>query len=673
MSEDPITLQSDKLDLDRVLRAARQVSERVQSLSANLGASADSLLFYTRGRVKSRSSIYGKEFKKRRGGNIYSYRNMTDLVGYRIVTLYPNQLNLAMNHISALLTAGQSLQQPIFEPGPLVHNLKEVIFFGADLDRYYRNCAEIFKDILKKDWLKHSSAEENLNHNNIEKYVDDFIKITGNEKGYYSSAHFIVYATCYIDDVLIRLPIEVQVRTALEDIWSEVNHERLYKVKSDTAWTYEYEKLYYETESLSDDLKTHISFGLEKISSFSEKSLETINERKKLVSGRLNRDDQVVPDASEKVFDISFIGYLIFILGNPFREYFQQLYVDFAAEIEGLRVSEFVSNDVLVKLDEARSSLVLASIALDNLAEVHAPNSAEAMLIMERQRLLGLELARLEIVALMWCGAVLDGDEFRFASLESTAEGTAGQATDSSETDDNEVTLIAKRMYHELCLIMSDPNALVQPVTMIGFWKSVIAAVFDEELAWEEIQNCYHRYKSGDDECLSADSVYHCLVRTEFAELTLWRAIDFAVPLNLDLLRAGRLPAKRDALFDRLRSSFFVSFEAYELARGHEQGQGDLTFGFSSSLRFRCMDLCLTSLLTVDGSLGFPIVAPLVEQYEDEILTMVDDAKGASKLDLAQYGIDEVQFRSNCASVTAIVHRAKAEKEKRIERKANEK
>lgn len=656
---DKIELTDDRIDLDLALRAAKQVAERVRSLSANIDSSSDSLLFYSRTRVKSRSSILGKEIRKKKDGKLYNFRKMTDLVGYRIVTLYPTELKSAMDHVKSILLAGKSLREPLFMDGPLVHDFKEILFYGAESNSYYKECSEYVKKYLFEDginWKKDNKSTTNPPLEEIDLLIERTVGTPENKADYYSSAHFIIYSISYIDSKRITIPIEVQVRTALEDIWSEVNHKQLYKLKSDTAWTYEYEKHYRQAISSSSDLKANISSGLEKITQFSEVSVSAIRARKELVSPRLKNNPNSLPSEATIIFDVSLVGYIIYILGHAHRDYFQRYYIDFANQIVGMRVSQFTSNDVLEKLDEARSALLEADEELSKLKASQELDSPESILIDERRRLLNLEQIRLKITALLWCGAFLEKEEFRVLEDPNSSDPNKTLSEESDELEDitDFAADIAREYYHELCIFMNENGSRVQPVTMIGYWKAIVASCFDRELAWEEIQKCYQRYRSGFDECLTDDSVYHCLLRAEYAEHALWRALDFLEPLDSDLLLQGKLPSKRDALYEQIRMAFVLAYEAYELSSGHEHGQGDLTFGFSSSLRFRCIDLCFSAIMAIDNHLGRLVTGDLLSSYDKQILRMVQDARNADDLQLSEHGIDYMQFHENCSIVIII-------------------
>src|ERR1700687_472195 len=116
--------RSDRAIFER-LQAAEAVAARLRALTDSLGPDFISMRFYVRIRVKGYDSVVKKIYMRRRkrGKELYSLENITDLVGFRIVTLYDDDIKTAIEHLFRLIRMGSSeplrsdgLDTPLFKP-----------------------------------------------------------------------------------------------------------------------------------------------------------------------------------------------------------------------------------------------------------------------------------------------------------------------------------------------------------------------------------------------------------------------------------------------------------------------------------------------------------------------------------------------------------------------------
>src|SRR5579862_2399289 len=296
--------RSDRAIFER-LQAAEAVAARLRALTDSLGPDFISMRFYVRIRVKGYDSIVKKISMRRRKKDreLYSLENITDLVGFRIVTLYDDDIPTAIEHLFRLIRMGSSepirpegtlsrpdqssvvpappadprqrrgsdrgaIEVPLFQP---LHDevptewdvIREVIFFtrrpGSPED-IYKFCHETLLKTLENrfgqesdeyrrhiDKIKLRDVEKEAKAEAEDPDTADEEKEMGDG---YSSMHLILNAVSRVgtdsdgQPLLVQVPIEVQVRTAAEDIWGEINHQLSYKATNLYVWTPDLEDAY---------------------------------------------------------------------------------------------------------------------------------------------------------------------------------------------------------------------------------------------------------------------------------------------------------------------------------------------------------------------------------------------------------------------------------------------
>src|SRR5271167_3342280 len=96
------------------LQAAEIVAARLRVIVRSLGPSFESVQFYMRIRVKTYESITRKLYSKRHENKkeLYSIADLTDIVGFRIVTLYDDDIPTVLDHVLSMVRSnGRGLPQ----------------------------------------------------------------------------------------------------------------------------------------------------------------------------------------------------------------------------------------------------------------------------------------------------------------------------------------------------------------------------------------------------------------------------------------------------------------------------------------------------------------------------------------------------------------------------------
>ena len=212
--EPPIT--SDErllLDVIDALRGADNLRDRLAgALQSGAPAVAD-LAYAVKVRVKEDYKVIEK-IQERRAGNddrepkpTYGVGDVTDLVGLRIITLY--RLDV-LDVIEALLI---TIDRDRSSSAPFVAgSISEVIIYSTnptgDVQRLPGRVKELFESYGLGAVTKIEEKPSN-----------------------YSSIHLLVRGRGKYRDGYRELPVEIQVRTALEDVWGQIEHSLRYKRK----------------------------------------------------------------------------------------------------------------------------------------------------------------------------------------------------------------------------------------------------------------------------------------------------------------------------------------------------------------------------------------------------------------------------------------------------------
>lgn len=199
------------LDVIEALRGADNLKDRLlAALQSGTPAVAD-LAYAVKARVKEDYKCVDKIKDRRRGGPDrepqpgYGVPDLMDLVGVRIVTLY--RLD-ALEVIEALLTA---MNGDTSSSAPFVANsIGQVTIYTANLAGDVQKLPELLRKLFERHGLGAVTRMA--------------VKASN-----YSSIHILARGRGRYRDGYREVPIEIQVRTALEDVWGQIEHTLKYK------------------------------------------------------------------------------------------------------------------------------------------------------------------------------------------------------------------------------------------------------------------------------------------------------------------------------------------------------------------------------------------------------------------------------------------------------------
>jgi ppGpp synthetase/RelA/SpoT-type nucleotidyltranferase/tetratricopeptide (TPR) repeat protein len=187
-------------------RGAGYVVTKLQHLM-NEGAPSIADLAYTlRLREKEDYKIIEKvRLKREEKDPTYSVSKIRDIVGLRIVTLYRVDALEIIPRLIGLVRANAGATSSLFE----TQDLEEIKIYSTNP----KGDAQVLPQRLVKLF-------QSLGYANPE--------IVGTPSSY-TSIHLVTWCHGKYKDAFVRVPIEIQIRTALEDAWGEIDHKLKYK------------------------------------------------------------------------------------------------------------------------------------------------------------------------------------------------------------------------------------------------------------------------------------------------------------------------------------------------------------------------------------------------------------------------------------------------------------
>lgn len=577
----PTRLDHPKIGLPDVLTGSEQIAQRLRTLSASVGPSTQSQQFYTRIRVKGLDSIREKVDRHQRGERYadpdYSFRQLTDFVGFRIVTLYDSDLPSAVDYVVNLLLAGQTLREPLFEPGLVLKS-----FYGAKFitrtkddkkDIYFR-CAKQFEERIEKLCKEARKAKSAKLYQRLSEFEH-------RDDSEYSSAHIIFHAISYHQDFSIMIPVEFQLRTAVEDLWSEINHKLLYKIRNPYAWSSGYEEARLAAGDISKKLKEDL------INELPDKVLEFSNSSE----AATNNIDRIWDEAESATFQdapfhFSLCLTLIYCIGSEHRSPTGSLVANYHANWVKFRKTK--DTDKCAKLLHDSIALLQAAIkrvelVRQGLSQRNYPNTngfeADKELLDQRILLYELEILRLRtLISLFYDHEVKGG---RLLSLK--------RKFPEAERKYREDVHIG--LYGEFCKFRDRSDLKVRPLTMIYYWKHLLSQSFNIELAKNNIYAAYNEIHV--DRAIPPWSIYTILVRRFLASHLFSEAsitLDRIAEANADYKVMGGLRKDvKTKLFDAL--TFAIDAFRIHVDKKHEGRRGDIRFGFEGDDKFKDAEL----------------------------------------------------------------------------------
>ncbi len=210
--------EKDHEELRLLLSAAESVKPKLLSLLA-LGPDAlEAHAYAIKARVKTFDSAVIKINDKRsKGVTDYAPSKLTDVIGVRVLCLWPDDISIVLERLIRTIHDISKTGLSSFAGKTIAEIVTEVIVYKAT------NSPAVY-DVIGKQlvtWL--------LDHGR----ASDCVRVEDSPKDRpYSSVHLVVWCQAFSAGTWVRVPVEFQVRTSLEDVWSEVDHRLRYKKRS---------------------------------------------------------------------------------------------------------------------------------------------------------------------------------------------------------------------------------------------------------------------------------------------------------------------------------------------------------------------------------------------------------------------------------------------------------
>lgn len=162
-------------------------------------------------RVKTQTKIIEKKSRKTIEKPEYTLKNITDVVGLRLVTLFKGEMIDVLGGVLSVITHKNGINPNPFLSAPP----EEIIIYSS-------NPSDDLNLTLKKKILEHCSSAS--------------VDVKYSKEGY-SSIHIVCRLrreTETLDSTLpgYKLPLEIQIRTVFEDAWGEIDHKYGYVIRS---------------------------------------------------------------------------------------------------------------------------------------------------------------------------------------------------------------------------------------------------------------------------------------------------------------------------------------------------------------------------------------------------------------------------------------------------------
>jgi ppGpp synthetase/RelA/SpoT-type nucleotidyltranferase len=209
----PDSLRSETI---RALAGADLVREQLLSVLALGPTPFNQRVYAIKCRIKSEERLIEKVLNRRRKGKPrYSAFDATDIIGLRILVLFSEDLPVAVSEFIRLVQLCQGPNISLFAGASLADCLKEAIIYSSSTQT---KAYELVYDSLRA-----------LNLPPDKQGQDRVRMIKSSLSEPYSSIHLVLIANSFHAHTAKKIPIEVQIRTAFEDLWAEIDHPRSYK------------------------------------------------------------------------------------------------------------------------------------------------------------------------------------------------------------------------------------------------------------------------------------------------------------------------------------------------------------------------------------------------------------------------------------------------------------
>ncbi len=213
-----------EIDALRALAGADLV-QRALLAGLSLGdPSIDALAYAVKCRVKAHEKLVAKVLIRRKDGK-HSYRaqDATDIVGLRFLALFRNELPELLRQVLTFFDTAQRAPYNLLVGPDLERTIQEIVI--------YRNHSmpDTTDQIIVREFERIGFPPIVVPHDKKPGDFKEKAKIVY-APSEYSSIHIVIWASSRRAPKKSRIPVEIQIRTALEDVWGEIDHRLKYKV-----------------------------------------------------------------------------------------------------------------------------------------------------------------------------------------------------------------------------------------------------------------------------------------------------------------------------------------------------------------------------------------------------------------------------------------------------------
>lgn len=577
----PRTLQHPDVTLPLALNAAAALVDRLRSLANSVGPSSLETQFYSRIRVKSIDSINEKITKNRYmygqdSNSAYRFSELDDLVGFRIVTLYDDELIPAIEYVISLVRAGHQPKQPIFPSENIWESLRSAKFFlrnAHDINDRYLKCHDYLVGQIKPKSISRRIRAKIEKREQLKEHEYSSAHLTFNAISYPSKkmADGRMQSIDYQSHPPIIIPVEFQIRVAHEDIWSEINHKFNYKIKNPYAWSLDFEKSMSHVEQESSALKSIIDRIPEAIDKLVSASRTAKDDLSKFNHPNTNYFFSL---GSSLFWCVS--GDDLFELGKHFDEYkrLSEAFValDAARTTNELKLpdsneSERCAELVKCLIHQVRRIEGIVDEEQQDLISCGDPNLSETALyqkvtlLSQRILLCHFDILRLRSLLLLEYDRSLDEDNDLLTVL-----------------NEDEKREFSAFLYGELCSFKDNKRLKVRPLSVLMYWKYRLSSIFDTVTARSNLYDAHHELQS--DISLPKWSVYRVRIPRDLAAELLLEAGNTFMRLRPSTLAPREMSGTGGEIKSKLVEALRYALEAFDVyVRESHNNMGDFIYG----------------------------------------------------------------------------------------------
>jgi ppGpp synthetase/RelA/SpoT-type nucleotidyltranferase len=222
-------MKNDDRDLELAciyaLAGASEVRTRVLS-GLSLGFdSVEGAAYLIKCRVKDRTSLLLKVVERRTNGGKSDYMptDARDIIGLRLLSLFRTDLPDLVSKFLSFVDAGQRDDFSLFQGAEFKDAVEEIIIYTT------KPKGDQIDNLVAQEFIGRGLEIDYSDTNDDEKEDSLRVKIKRKDSQY-SSIHIILWCRNFIGGHDARpIPMEVQIRTSMEDLWGEIDHKLSYK------------------------------------------------------------------------------------------------------------------------------------------------------------------------------------------------------------------------------------------------------------------------------------------------------------------------------------------------------------------------------------------------------------------------------------------------------------